>query len=280
MKNKLFSLLVLLFACLPLFCQNRSKPMVDADGVYLVTEKMPEYPGGVSAMMQYLSSNIKYPVEAQKKNISGRVMVQFVIMEDGKLSRIKVIKSLDPLLDEEAMRAVREMPAWSPGMQDGKKVKTRFTIPISFNLDKADRTVPSAKLVVQSGQPVKNKTMQGVWQLCRVDSVELGYQISLLPVLKILSDGNTFMNIVVQVEMGGSMILAQGEYELPSDNVYVEKLEKSAFLSFQSGTSNEITVERLHDNLIKMTFKVPGREQLGTEYWHRVPSPDIKVMAD
>lgn len=122
--------------------------------------------------------------------------------------------------------------------------------------------------------------MQGVWQLCRVDSVELGYQISLLPVLKILSDGNTFMNIVVQVEMGGSMILAQGEYELPSDNVYVEKLEKSAFLSFQSGTSNEITVERLHDNLIKMTFKVPGREQLGTEYWHRVPSPDIKVMAD
>lgn len=280
MKNNLFCLFVLLFVCFPLFSQNQPVSKVDADGVYLVTEKMPEYPGGISAMMQYLSSNIKYPVEAQRKNISGRVMVQFVVMEDGKLSRVKVVRSIDPLLDEEAMRVVREMPAWAPGMQDGKKVKTRFTIPVSFNLTKADRTVPSFKLVVQGGQPVKNKTMQGVWQLCRVDSVELGYQISLLPFLKILSGDNTFMNMVVKAEMGGSMILAQGKYELPSDNIYVEKLERSAFFSFQSGASNEITVERLHDNLIKMTFKIPGREQPGTEYWHRVPSPDIKMMAD
>ena len=101
MKTKLLSLIISLFFCLPLFSQNQPMQKVDADGVYLAPDKMPEYPGGVSAMMKFLSSNIKYPVDAQKKAISGRVIVQFVVMEDGSLSQVKIVRGVEPSLDEE-----------------------------------------------------------------------------------------------------------------------------------------------------------------------------------
>lgn len=74
-------------------------------------------------MMKFLTTNIKYPVEAQKKGVSGRVIVQFVIMEDGTLDQAKVVRGVDPLLDEEALRVVKLMPKWKPGMDRGEAVK-------------------------------------------------------------------------------------------------------------------------------------------------------------
>ena len=91
MKTKLLSLIISLFACSLLVAQEQPIQKVDVNGVYLIPDKMPEYPGGVPAMMKFLSSNVKYPVEAQKNAISGRVIVQFVVMEDGTLSQAKVI---------------------------------------------------------------------------------------------------------------------------------------------------------------------------------------------
>lgn len=113
MKTKLLSLIISLFACSLLVAQEQPIQKVDVNGVYLIPDKMPEYPGGVPAMMKFLSSNVKYPVEAQKNAISGRVIVQFVVMEDGTLSQAKVIRGVDPLLDEEALRVVKEMPKWT-----------------------------------------------------------------------------------------------------------------------------------------------------------------------
>ena len=83
MNTKLFGLFIALLVCLPSLAQQKPVEKVDSDGVYLMPDQMPEFPGGMQAMMKFLTTNIKYPVEAQKKGVSGRVIVQFVIMEDG-----------------------------------------------------------------------------------------------------------------------------------------------------------------------------------------------------
>ena len=283
MNTKLFGLFLVLLVCLPSFAQQKPVEKVDSDGVYLMPDQLPEFPGGIQAMMKFLSTNIKYPVEAQKKGISGRVIVQFVIMEDGTLDQAKVIRGVDPLLDEEALRVVKSMPKWKPGMDRGEAVKVRFTAPIMFNLSKKDTPRPNfPELVVPLGQEVENRSLQGVWQSCSVQPGEHGYKILLFPVLKIVSADQTFMNIMKAGMDGKSnaVIYCQGEYSLPSDNTYVEMVDRSLDPTFTQGTKNEISVERLHDNLIKLSFTVPGQERRWTEYWFRVPSPNVRILAD
>jgi len=261
MNTKLFGLFLVLLVCLPSFAQQKPVEKVDSDGVYLMPDQLPEFPGGIQAMMKFLSTNIKYPVEAQKKGISGRVIVQFVIMEDGTLDQAKVIRGVDPLLDEEALRVVKSMPKWKPGMDRGEAVKVRFTAPIMFNLSRKDTPRPNfPELVVPLGQEVENRSLQGVWQSCSVQPGEHGYKILLFPVLKIVSADQTFMNIMTAGMDGKSnaVIYCQGEYSLPSDNTYVEMVDRSLDPTFTQGTKNEISVERLHDNLIKLSFTVPG----------------------
>lgn len=282
-NTKLFGLFLVLLVCLPSFAQQKPVEKVDSDGVYLMPDQLPEFPGGIQAMMKFLSTNIKYPVEAQKKGISGRVIVQFVIMEDGTLDQAKVIRGVDPLLDEEALRVVKSMPKWKPGMDRGEAVKVRFTAPIMFNLSKKDTPRPNfPELVVPLGQEVENRSLQGVWQSCSVQPGEHGYKILLFPVLKIVSADQTFMNIMTAGMDGKSnaVIYCQGEYSLPSDNTYVEMVDRSLDPTFTQGTKNEISVERLHDNLIKLSFTVPGQERRWTEYWFRVPSPNVRILAD
>ena len=283
MNTKLFGLFLVLLVCLPSFAQQKPVEKVDSDGVYLMPDQLPEFPGGIQAMMKFLSTNIKYPVEAQKKGISGRVIVQFVIMEDGTLDQAKVIRGVDPLLDEEALRVVKSMPKWKPGMDRGEAVKVRFTAPIMFNLSRKDTPRPNfPELVVPLGQEVENRSLQGVWQSCSVQPGEHGYKILLFPVLKIVSADQTFMNIMTAGMDGKSnaVIYCQGEYSLPSDNTYVEMVDRSLDPTFTQGTKNEISVERLHDNLIKLSFTVPGQERRWTEYWFRVPSPSVRILAD
>ena len=283
MNTKLFGLFLVLLVCLPSFAQQKPVEKVDSDGVYLMPDQLPEFPGGIQAMMKFLSTNIKYPVEAQKKGISGRVIVQFVIMDDGTLDQAKVIRGVDPLLDEEALRVVKSMPKWKPGMDRGEAVKVRFTAPIMFNLSRKDTPRPNfPELVVPLGQEVENRSLQGVWQSCSVQPGEHGYKILLFPVLKIVSADQTFMNIMTAGMDGKSnaVIYCQGEYSLPSDNTYVEMVDRSLDPTFTQGTKNEISVERLHDNLIKLSFTVPGQERRWTEYWFRVPSPNVRILAD
>ena len=283
MNTKLFGLFLVLLVCLPSFAQQKPVEKVDSDGVYLMPDQLPEFPGGIQAMMKFLSTNIKYPVEAQKKGISGRVIVQFVIMEDGTLDQAKVIRGVDPLLDEEALRVVKSMPKWKPGMDRGEAVKVRFTAPIMFNLSRSEAQRPTfPELVVPIGQEVENRSLQGVWQSCVVQPGEHGYKILLFPVLKIVSADQTFMNIMTAGMDGKSnaVIYCQGEYSLPSDNTYVEMVDRSLDPTFTQGTKNEISVERLHDNLIKLSFTVPGQERRWTEYWFRVPSPNVRILAD
>lgn len=97
--------------------------------VYDVVEEMPSFPGGQLALMQYL-----YPFEAQENGVQGRVIINFVVEDDGSISHVKVAKSADPALDREAMRVVETMPKWIPGKQNGECVRVRYSVPVVFRL--------------------------------------------------------------------------------------------------------------------------------------------------
>ena len=102
--------------------------------VYDVVEEMPQFPGGVGKMMEYLAVNLHYPKEAEAKGLQGRVIANFVIEPDGSITNAKVVKPLDPALDAEALRLVNGMPKWTPGKQDGVPMRVKYTIPITFTL--------------------------------------------------------------------------------------------------------------------------------------------------
>lgn len=106
--------------------------------VFIPVEHHPEYPGGNAAMMKFLSDNMRYPVIAMDNGIQGRVILNFIVNEDGSLSDIQVVRGVDPELDKEAVRLVKSMPKWIPGEEKGEKVKKRFTLPIIFRLDKSE----------------------------------------------------------------------------------------------------------------------------------------------
>ena len=103
--------------------------------VFEVVEIMPEFPdGGMSGLMQFLSKNIQYPINAQKNHTQGRVTVQFVVNKDGSISEPKIIRGVDPDLDGEAIRVISLMPKWKPGMQKGQPVRVKYTVPVMFRL--------------------------------------------------------------------------------------------------------------------------------------------------
>ncbi|RED93172.1 M56 family metallopeptidase [Marinoscillum furvescens] len=102
--------------------------------VFTVVEEQPEFPGGMTAYYEFLSEQMTYPTAAKEKGITGRVYVQFIVMPDGSLSDVKVVKGVDPLLDEEAIRVVKASPNFIPGKQRGKAVKVRMVLPIIFAL--------------------------------------------------------------------------------------------------------------------------------------------------
>ena len=94
----------------------------------------PFFPGGDVACMKWLSENVKYPAEAVEKGIKGRVIVQFVVTKDGKITDAEVARSVDPLLDAEALRAIRSMPDWEPAQRDGQNIAVKYSLPIAFSL--------------------------------------------------------------------------------------------------------------------------------------------------
>ena len=129
-------LLMSLMAMLGLTTVNAQKTVVAEKNqqVFDVVEQMPEYPGGMQALFEYLSQNVKYPEDAEKQKVEGRVIATFVVETDGSISNVEVVKPAFPSLDAEAVRVLSGMPKWTPGMQSGKVVRVKYTVPINFNL--------------------------------------------------------------------------------------------------------------------------------------------------
>ena len=107
----------------------------EPNGAFDVVEQMPEFPGGAVEMMKFLSENVKYPEEAFSKGIEGRVLANFIVETDGTITNVKVIKKVSDEIDAEAVRLIKSMPKWKPGMQNGKPVRVKYTIPVSFRLN-------------------------------------------------------------------------------------------------------------------------------------------------
>ncbi len=123
------------------------------DVVFMVVEKMPQYPGGDNALFKFLANNIKYPVKAQEKGIQGRVICQFVVNKDGSIDDVEVLRSVDPLLDAEAIRIIKAMPVWTPGTQKGEAVRVKYVLPINFRLQD-DKKAGSSNASNTSNDPL------------------------------------------------------------------------------------------------------------------------------
>lgn len=133
--------------------------------VYEMTDEgvvMPKFPGGVDSLMNYFRTSLKYPLEAEKKGIEGRVLCSFVVSEDGSISDIETTKGVDMLLDNEAERVIRAMPNWTPGTKDGFPIKVHYTLPVNFRLNKKTVNRDSLKVAKttekQQKEVIENET--------------------------------------------------------------------------------------------------------------------------
>ena len=114
--------------------QQTAQEQADDNTIFTIVEQMPEFPGGMEALYQFLAANIKYP-GGPDDCVSGKIIVSFVIEKDGTVSDAKVVRKLHPAFDEEALRVVKLMPKWEPGRQEGKPVRVQFHLPINFSLN-------------------------------------------------------------------------------------------------------------------------------------------------
>ena len=129
--------------------KSNEKPKEVKEETFRSVEQMPQFPGGEIALMKYLQSHIIYPPTAAKNDIEGRVVVQFVVKKDGSIGEIKVVRSVDPELDAEAIRVCRSLPNFIPGRQNGVPVNVWYTIPVTFKLE---RNNPVSSVPVQDSE--------------------------------------------------------------------------------------------------------------------------------
>ena len=113
---------------------NRPEETGESTVICQFPQQMPEFPGGMSALISFINKTVKYPALAQEVGTQGRVFVRFVVNTDGTISDAVVVRSVDESLDQEAIRVVKNMPRWKPGMQNGKPVRVSYHIPINFVL--------------------------------------------------------------------------------------------------------------------------------------------------
>jgi periplasmic protein TonB len=149
MKRIFYPAAMLLFICKTTLCQNSAKqnnavfippdtaiiaPNPPVNNVYTYVEIMPKYKGGQDSLNKYIATHLTYPKKAQESNISGRVLVRFVVNADGKVSNVEIVRGIAYGCDEEAKRVIENMPDWIPGMQNHKNVRVYMTLPINFKL--------------------------------------------------------------------------------------------------------------------------------------------------
>jgi len=144
----------------PQKAQDKPATAKDSKEIFAHVEVMPKFPGGQAALLKFLSDNIVYPKEAQDKGIQGKVQLRFVVKPDGSIDDIQVIKSLNPILDNEAVRVLKLMPNWIPGKQTGKPVYVYFSLPVMFKLQgNTNKTgTTQQKSVNAKNEPVANNS--------------------------------------------------------------------------------------------------------------------------
>ena len=153
------------------------------EAIFTAVEQNPEFPGGMTAMYRFLGNNIKYPNEAQKNKVQGRVFVRFIVEKDGSISNIDILKGIGGGCDEEAKRVVNSMPKWKPGFQNGKPVRVYYNMPIVFKLQNARGqsvgSITDLNEIVVVGYEPKNSSTNNQLPLSTVPSNHLSEESKL-----------------------------------------------------------------------------------------------------
>ena len=113
----------------------------EKEQVYEVVEQMPEYPGGKKALMEFIAQNVRYPEDAKREKITGKVFVNFIVDKTGKVKSIKIVRGVAPSLDKESVRVIGLLPDFQPGKQNGGAVNVSYTVPINYELDSKTKTI-------------------------------------------------------------------------------------------------------------------------------------------
>ena len=183
--------------------------------VFDKVDEAPQFPGGMAGMMQYLSSNIRYPEDAREAGTQGRVIVSFVVEKDGSISNAKVAKPTYSSLDEEALRVISAMPKWMPGKQNGEAVRVKYSVPVSFRLGSKEtpddalnvRTIDNLDQSEQSVRPSESLTTKSVRP---IESITIKELIKQLPGAEMDKDGNITVNgKAVKILVDGKPISSQ-----------------------------------------------------------------------
>ena len=177
--------------------------LIGQSDVFDKVDEMPQFPGGMPAMMQYLSSNIRYPEDAKEAGAQGRVIVSFIVEKDGSISNAKVTKPTYSSLDEEALRLVSAMPNFIPGKQNGEAVRVKYSFPVSFRLGskEAPKAEPDDALDVrtidnsgQSERSVRPNESITTTSVRPIESITIKELIKHLPGAEMDKDGNITVN--------------------------------------------------------------------------------------
>ena len=160
--------------------KEESEGTPDSNKAYDVVDEMPQFPGGPSALFEFISKNIQYPKEAEDANLQGRVIVSFVVEKDGSVSNAKVVRPIDPLLDAEALRVVNSMPKWIPGKQNGEAFRMKYTVPVTFRLEDGikgadDPLIERTAAYLAGYYAAKNGLPPTLQSLILVDGKEVSY---------------------------------------------------------------------------------------------------------
>lgn len=212
----LCTLLVISFACTEEARSQRADNSVDQE-IFTIVEMAPEYKGGIGAFRKFIMEEIKYPVEARQKGITGRVDVQFVIDKDGSITDVKAVNGLAGGCDIEAERVVRSMPAFIPASQQGKPVKVRMLVPIVFMLDDKESKNPKGMISIEEVQALNSKMKvdasygQGEWSGTVYDEE---------------GEGLPGVNLLVRGTTTGTVSDGDGKFRLKADEA------KEVVLSF------------------------------------------------
>ncbi len=140
-----------------------AKSVTIDDEPFTVVEQMPQYPGGQDAMFKFLAQNLRYPVKAQQNGVQGMVILSFIVTKTGQINSIKIVRGVDPELDNEAMRVVKTMPIWIPGKQKGENVNVKYTLPVRFALGGGTKEETPAGGVNVIGYGNASKTNDFKW---------------------------------------------------------------------------------------------------------------------
>lgn len=282
MKRTIFSLL-LTFAIgtlLPLHttvarAQEKDKVEIcevqsfdDDDTVFGVVEEMPEFPGGMRALMDYLKKEIHYPKKCLKEGIEGRTFINFVVSSTGKIKNVKVTKSSgNKKLDKEAVRVVKKMPRWIPGKQSGKSVNVRFTLPVTFRLDNSNSIKEKAGKRRKEDNPIV-----GIWQLCtQIVDCEGKNAYKPLPAIKIINANNTFCSMFLYTCPDNGRIMQRGRYKMTGEGTYIEKITEHRQKNMV-GSMSMMSFKFIDENKLIMEVEFDNPNAIGPrkEYWKRL----------